>query len=96
MSKNSDKAILHLNLMREHFAKIAAGTKPVEYRDCTAYWRKRLEGRQYDIVQFRNGYATKAPVMQVKFRGVQIIGRGANKQYAIKLGKILKIQRWKP
>src|ERR1035441_657010 len=47
---------LHLNLHREFFAAIAAKKKRIEYRDQTAYWKKRLEGRRYDLIQFRTGY----------------------------------------
>ena len=47
------KEILHLNLHRKFFAQIAAGTKRIEYHD----WRRRPEGRHYDVVQFRNSYA---------------------------------------
>jgi len=74
--------ILYLNLRREFLAQIAAGTKRIEYRSRTAYWRRRLEGRHYDVIQFRrhfvlarqvrNGYATKAPEMLVKFRGLRL------------------------
>ena len=87
--------ILHLNLHREFFAQIAAGTKRIEYRERTAYWKTRLENRQYDVIQFRNGYATKAPEMLVEFWGVRKDGKGRNGYYAIRLGKILKIKRWK-
>ena len=48
------KEILHLILHREFFAQIAAGTKRIEYHD----WRRRLEGRHYDVVQFRAGVRT--------------------------------------
>ena len=51
-------AILHLNLHREYFAQIANGTKRIEYRDRTPYWKRRLEGRTYHLIHFRNGYAT--------------------------------------
>ena len=88
-------SILHLNLHREFFAQIAAKTKRIEYRDQTPYWRQRLEGRKYDVIQFRNGYATNAPVMLVEFRGLRRYGRGRTAYYAIRLGRILKIQRWK-
>ena len=63
--------ILHLNLHREFFAQIVERTKRIEYRRRTPYWRRRLEGRHYDVIQFRNGYATKAPEMQVEFLGVR-------------------------
>jgi hypothetical protein len=87
-------SILHLNLHREFFSQIAAGTKRTEYRDQTPYWRGRLEGRHYDVIQFRNGYATKAPEMLVEFWGVRKDGKGRNGYYAIRLGRILKIKRW--
>lgn len=61
--------ILHLNLHREWFAAIAAKTKRIEYRRRTPYWKTRLENRKYDVIQFRNGYATNAPEMLVEFLG---------------------------
>ncbi len=87
--------ILHLNLHREFFAAIAAGTKRIEYRARTPHWRSRLEGRKYDVIQFRNGYATKAPEMQVEFLGVRRIRKSGQPYYAIRLGRILKIKRWR-
>ena len=94
-AKMSKLAILHLNLHKEFFALIAGKTKRIEYRDQTPYWRKRLEDRKYDAIQFRNGYATNAPVMLVEFRGLRRYGKGRNAYYAIQLGRIMKIQRWK-
>ena len=87
--------ILHLNLHREFFAQIAARTKRIEYRDQTPYWRRRLEGRHFDMIRFRNGYATKAPEMLVEFRGLRRYGKDRNAYYAIRLGRILEIVRWK-
>ena len=87
-------ATLHLNLHREFFAQIAAGTKRIEYRRRTPFWRRRLEGRHYDVIQFRNGYATQAPVMVVEFLGVRKHGKGRTGKYAIRLGRILQIKRW--
>ena len=87
-------AVLHLNLHREFFAQIAAKTKRIEYRDQTPYWRTRLEGRKYDAIQFRNGYATNAPEMLVEFRGLRRYGKGSKAYYAIQLGRILTIKRW--
>ncbi|MCY1167802.1 hypothetical protein D9M73_77750 [compost metagenome] len=39
-----------------YFDQIKAGTKTEEYRLCTPYWRKRLEGRTYDQVEVTKGY----------------------------------------
>lgn len=89
------KRVLHLNLHRALFAAIAAKKKRIEYRHQTPYWKKRLEDRDYDVIQFRNGYATKAPEMPVEFRGLRRHGKGQAAYYAIPLGKNLKITRWK-
>jgi hypothetical protein len=76
------KIVLHLNLHRQFFAAIAAGPKRIEYRRRTPYWQKRLEGRKYDVIKFRNGYQTNAPEMIVQFRGI----RKRAKNYEILLG----------
>lgn len=41
---------LNLPLKREYFEAIRDGRKPEEYRLCTPFWRKRLEGREFDQV----------------------------------------------
>lgn len=81
--------------MRKFFAQIAAGTKRIEYRRRTPYWRRRLESRQYDVIQFRNGYATRAPEMQVEFLGIRKVKKWGRRFYAIRLGRILQIKRWR-
>ena len=94
-SPSNGASILHLNQHREFFAAIAAKTKRIEYRSQTPYWKKRLEGRHYDVIHFRNGYATKAPEMLVEFRGLRRYGKGRSAYYAIRLGRILKLTRWR-
>ena len=81
--------ILHLNLYRKYFDSIVNGTKTIEYRDKTDYWKRRIEGREYDIIKFRNGYAKDAPTMLVEYNGYDITDR-----YEIKLGKILGVDKW--
>lgn len=88
-------AILHLILERDPFDQIAKKTKRFEYRQYTPYWRRRIQNRRYDFIHFRNGYATKAPEMLVEFRGCRIQDKGRNKEFAIRLGRILKIKRWR-
>jgi hypothetical protein len=51
-------ADLYLSLKAEYFDAIRDGTKPEEYRLCTPYWRKRLEGRVYDSIALTLGYPT--------------------------------------
>ena len=78
--------ILHLNLYRKYFDDIADGTKTIEYRDKTDYLKKRIEGREYDIIKFRNGYAKNAPTMLVEYKGYNI-----GKEYELKLGKVTEV-----
>lgn len=85
-----DKRVLHLNLHREFFDKIASGRKKTEYRERTEYWATRLEGREYDTIVFRNGYAADAPELHVEWKGVRKVVRDGRRQYGIKLGRVLK------
>ena len=78
--------ILHLNLYRKYFDQIAEGTKTIEYRDRTDYWKKRIEHREYDAIKFRNGYAKDAPTMLVEYKGYNV-----GEEYELKLGKIIEV-----
>jgi len=86
------KSLLSLTLHRQFFDEIAIGKKTKEYRERKPYWKKRLEGRDYDLIRFRNGYAKDAPEMLVEFRGV----RRSGSVYVIKLGRVLSKKRWRP
>ena len=85
--------ILHLTLHRRWFDAIVLGRKKTEYREDTVYWRARLLGRSYDEVQFRNGYATRAPLMRVQCLGIR---KDRGGRFAIRLGKILQILNYAP
>ena len=88
------KKILHLNLYRKYFDAIANGIKVFEYRQKTDYWKKRIEGKEYDIIKFRNGYAKDAPTMLVEHKGYSEVirtGNGVGVEYEIKLGKIIEV-----
>lgn len=66
---------LHLTLNAYWFNEILQGRKKNEYRNITPFWRSRLfykDGtpKPFDVVQFKNGYATDAPVMVVEFKGL--------------------------
>jgi hypothetical protein len=91
----STKRTLKLSLERQFFDAIATGHKAEEYRDRKEYWATRLEGRDYDTIIFRNGYGPKVPEMEVEFKGVRKTTRKGDAIYAIQLGKILSIKRWK-
>ena len=80
----SAPATLHLNLRCEFFAATATKKKRIEYRSRTPHWEARLEGRRHRVIQFRNGYASKAPVVLVEYRGYRIQGKGRKKEFAIR------------
>lgn len=100
--------ILHLTLKKEWFAKIASGEKTEEYREIKPYWISRFQAwgnafdacRDFNIVQFKNGYAKNAPTITLECEGIKI-GTGKSEwgaigeSYIIKLGKILSIKNYK-
>ena len=86
--------ILHLNLYRKYFDAIVDGTKTIEYRKKTDYWKKRIEDRKYDYIQFRNGYAKVAPTMLVEYNGYEVGFNGIGEEYRIKIGKILEVNNY--
>jgi hypothetical protein len=81
---------LSLNLHREFFVAILTGKKKTEYRENTVYWRKRLAGRIYREIHFRNGYATKAPFMRVECLGIRRPSGTQGGVFAIRLGRVLE------
>ena len=50
---------LTLPLKREYFEAIRDGSKTQEFRLCTAYWNRRLVGKQYDRIVLTLGYPAK-------------------------------------
>lgn len=50
------KRVLHLPVKKIYFDQIKAGLKPEEFRLQNEYWKKRLEGREYDEVHIKLGY----------------------------------------
>ena len=73
-------------MYRKYFDQILKKEKTIEYRNITPYWSKRLEGRHYDVIKFRNGYRKDAPEMVVEYKGMYI----SDSEYAIVLGNILE------
>lgn len=55
---------LTIPLKGEYFDAIKAGTKPEEFRAVTPYWRKRLEGREYDRIELLRGYPPRGDTIR--------------------------------
>ncbi len=94
MSTQDAPRVLHLTLERTFFDQIAGGEKLEEYRKVKPYWTKRIEGREYDEIHFRNGYHPDAPFMRVAYRGWQFKQIGGESVYALQLGSILEIRHY--
>jgi hypothetical protein len=69
--------------------------REAQYRQRTPFWRKRLEGRKYEAIKFRNGYASKAPEMLVELRGIRRYATGRSGYYAISLGRVISLKHWR-
>ena len=88
--------ILTLNLKREYFEQIKSGIKTEEYRLCTPYWSKRLEGKTFDKIIIKLGYPKNdeiEKIMEFPWRGYKKkkithkhFGSDPVKVYAIKVG----------
>lgn len=55
-----------------YFDQIKAGTKPEEYRLCSPYWRKRIEGKTFDRLVLTRGYAPLCGQLDLPWRGYKI------------------------
>lgn len=82
---NIKPRILRLTLYKNYFRDILNGQKKVEYRNVSEYWHRRLDGKMFDIIEFRNGYYPDAPVIRAEFKGIERKGSF----YHIHIGQIL-------
>jgi len=83
---SSNNKILHLTLKKKWFDMILSGEKKEEYREIKPYWGKIFSAhwckaekvkcnppfKDYDIVEFKNGYQKNSPKVKVKFLGIEI------------------------
>ena len=81
--------VLHLTLKRKWFDLIASGEKTTEYREYKPYWIKRLDGKEYQEVHFRNGYSKDSPFMRVLLEGIEVVPDTGGLLFAPKNGEVL-------
>lgn len=72
LRKYSPQRVLYLTLKKQWFDMILSGEKKEEYRAIKPYWEKRLLNKEYDIVNFRNGYGKSAPQFTAKIKNIRI------------------------
>lgn len=61
--------VLRLTLKKRWFDMIASGEKREEYRTPSKWILSRLEGKEYDRIEFKNGYGPNVPTMEVEYLG---------------------------
>lgn len=64
--------ILHLTLSKMPFDVMVTGEKSTEYREPSKWILSRLQGKDYDLIKFVNGYGSDKPYFIAKFRGWEI------------------------
>ncbi len=89
--KKTEKAILKIVIKGQWFDEIASKKKKIEYREYTPFWISRLydkngKKRNYDLIEFINGYNTDARRMITKYEGFDKKGELLH----IHIGKIIK------
>jgi hypothetical protein len=88
--------VLHLTLKKQWFDMIASRQKKEEYREIKPYWDKRLCGKNYTHILFRNGYSKNARSMLVEClwcqQGLGMTQWGAPEKdvYILRLGEIIE------
>lgn len=73
--------ILRLPLKKRWYDMIASGVKKEEYRTIKEYWVTRLKDKslinpqpfkQFDLIEFKNGYGKNVPTMLFECEGIDI------------------------
>lgn len=93
---------LKLTLKRKWFDMIASGEKREEYRTPGPWILSRLEGKEYDRIEFKNGYGANVPTMEVEYLGWKYSfgrrdwggGSEAGPLVTIMLGRVLKLENY--
>jgi hypothetical protein len=90
-----ENVTLRIPISKKWFERIRSGSKKIEYREYKPFWISRIEGRDYDFIEFRCGYRKDAKRMIVVWKGYTIIKGiqtplGSMKQFAINLGEVCK------
>jgi len=60
---------LKLTLKKKWFDMIASGEKREEYRVPSRWILSRLENKEYDAVEFKNGYGPNVPTITLEYLG---------------------------
>lgn len=103
MSAETHPRVLRLTLTRRWFEMVASNEKKAEYREPGPWIYSRLEGKEYDVVEFTNGYGKDLPRVVVQYQGwdhsfgLEKWGGGGEQgepKVTIYLGDIISLTNW--
>ena len=81
---------LYLIVYKDIIKSIFSGEKTIEYRECTDYWKKRIEGIPYSQLRITNGYGNDTrPFILLRYVGYDIVERNGTPHYAIPINREL-------
>jgi len=90
VSSDTEERTLYLIVYKDIMERIVKGDKVVEYRECTDYWKKRIEGIPYNRLRITNGYGNNTrPYILLKYMGYDIVERNGTPHYAISINRTL-------
>ena len=79
---------LYLIVYKEVMERIFSGEKTIEYRECTKYWKKRIEDKEYRIMRITHGYGNDTRTYIVmEYKPIGKVIREGKEHYAIKCDK---------
>ena len=79
---------LYLIVYKEVMKRIFSGEKTIEYRECTKYWKKRIEDKEYQFMRITNGYGNDTrPYIIMEYKPIGKVIREGKEHYAIKCDK---------
>ena len=87
--------VLKLTLKKKWFDMVASGERKEDYRPPSQWIISRLEGREYDRIEFSHGYGPNVPKIDVEYlgctfdRGNPEWGAGPKRMVIIRLGRVL-------
>ena len=84
---------LYLIVYKEVMERIFSGEKTIEYRECTKYWKKRIEDKEYRFMRITNGYGNDTrPYIIMEYKPIGKVMKEGKEHYAIKCDKSIWIE----
>lgn len=84
---------LTMNIKRQFFAAIVAGTKRIEYRRMSPFWKRRIEPLTPPFkLRLLNGMTPPIPEAVVNVR--RVARDRVAREYRLHLGRVVSVKRW--